>query len=175
MDKIEETFTSAAEASVKPCAPANMSGGGLLNSSGLALENALCADTPTSKIKSVSSPAPRLSASQLRVLGAIAAVGGVSLTKDRLAELAGCSKKTVDRAVSRFVREGLVKVRPHYAANGGQLANEYVIVPFAARLSRPSQSEDVALSDYQEELNNTSDALNVAVRMDSRVQKTGAP
>ena len=75
----------------------------------------------------------RLSASQLRILGVIAAAGGRQLTKERLAELADCSKKTVDRALSRFTREGLVEVRACYASNGGQLANEYVIPAFQSR------------------------------------------
>ena len=67
------------------------------------------------------------------MLGVIAAAGGRQLTKDRIAELADCSKKTVDRALSRFTREGLVEVRACYASNGGQLANEYVIPAFQSQ------------------------------------------
>lgn len=83
-----------------------------------------------------------LSASQLRVLGVIAAAGGRQLTKDRIAELADCSKKTVDRALSRFTREGLVEVRACYASNGGQLANEYVIPAFQSQ--KPNSTSGLA-------------------------------
>lgn len=72
----------------------------------------------------------QLTGAQVRVLGIIAAAGGGLLTKDQLAELAQCSRKTVDRAVSRLTRDGLLQVRPRYAADGAQLANEYLIPAF---------------------------------------------
>lgn len=72
-----------------------------------------------------------LSPSQLRVLGAIAAVGGRLLTKDELAGIAQCSKKTVDRAITRLSREGIIEVRARYDDNGSQLANEYLITAFS--------------------------------------------
>lgn len=75
----------------------------------------------------------RLSAAQIRVLGIIAAAGGALLTKDELADMAQCSKKTVDRAITRLTRDGLVQVCAHFASDGAQLANEYRIPAFSTQ------------------------------------------
>lgn len=104
------------------------------------------------------SESSRLGASQLRVLGAIAAAGGAPLTKDQLADLARCSKKTVDRAITRFTRDGTVEVRSRYAPNGGQLANEYVITSF-----------------HSLKPNNAPETSDASVRPVSHAQKQGAP
>lgn len=40
----------------------------------------------------------------------------------------GCSVKTIDRAITRMSREGLIKVEPCHSENGGQLSNTYSVV-----------------------------------------------
>ena len=97
------------------------------------------------------------------------------LTKDQLAELAKCSKKTVDRAITRFTRDGIVEVRPHYAENGGQLANEYIVTSFAVQPEKPSRFEGAMPIDFLEQPNNASDTPDAAARLDSCAQKAAAP
>lgn len=40
----------------------------------------------------------------------------------------GCSVKTIDRAITRMSREGLIKVEPCHSESGGQLSNAYSVV-----------------------------------------------
>lgn len=49
----------------------------------------------------------------------------VSFRKGDLAKRLGCCGQTLDRAVTRLRREGLIVCTPVFDDNGGQLANEY--------------------------------------------------
>ena len=74
-----------------------------------------------------------LTPTQERLLGYIAAQttisGAAQATKKELSQLMGCSVKTIDRAITRMSREGLIKVEPcHHSENGGQLSNAYSVV-----------------------------------------------
>lgn len=66
---------------------------------------------------------------QQRILGFIAAQtakgGQVSCSKKAIAEQVHCDMKTVDRAIARLRKEGVIEVEERYAENGGQLANAY--------------------------------------------------
>ena len=66
-----------------------------------------------------------LTPTQERLLGYIAAQttisGAAQATKKELSQLMGCSVKTIDRAITRMSREGLIKVEPCHSENGGQL------------------------------------------------------
>lgn len=71
----------------------------------------------------------RLTPTQERLLGYIAAQtianGAAVNTKKELAELAHCSIKTVDRAISRLRNEGYITVDANHTDSGGQVANSY--------------------------------------------------
>lgn len=71
----------------------------------------------------------RLTPTQERLLGYIAAQtisnGAAVNTKKELAELAHCSIKTVDRAISRLRNEGYISVDANHTEAGGQVANSY--------------------------------------------------
>ena len=54
--------------------------------------------------------------------------GAAQATKKELSQLMGCSVKTIDRAITRMSREGLIKVEPCHSENGGQLSNAYSVV-----------------------------------------------
>lgn len=69
----------------------------------------------------------RLTDTQLKILGTIAASRRRPITHRELAESAGCCAKTVDRAIARFRDAGLVEVRSIRRADGGQDANAYVL------------------------------------------------
>ena len=73
-----------------------------------------------------------LTPTQERLLGYIAAQttisGAAQATKKELSQLMGCSVKTIDRAITRMSREGLIKVEPCHSENGGQLSNAYSVV-----------------------------------------------
>ena len=73
-----------------------------------------------------------LTPTQERLLGYIAAQttisGAAQATKKELSQLMGCSVKTIDRAITRMSREGLIKVEPCHSENGGQLSNTYSVV-----------------------------------------------
>ena len=56
---------------------------------------------------------------------ASAADGTVSFRKGDLAKRLGCCGRTLDRAVTRLRRDGLIVCTPVFGDNGGQLANEY--------------------------------------------------
>ena len=57
--------------------------------------------------------------------------GASCFTKRELAEALGCSVRSVDRAVRRLRREGLVESVPRYGDTGAQLANAYRATPAA--------------------------------------------
>lgn len=73
-----------------------------------------------------------LSPTQAYLLGYIAAqttISGVAqATKKELSQLMSCSVKTIDRAITRISREGLIKVEPYHSENRGQLPNVYSVV-----------------------------------------------
>ena len=73
-----------------------------------------------------------LTPTQERLLGYLAAQttisGAARATKKELSQLMGCSVKTIDRAITRMSREGLIKVEPCHSENGGQLSNAYSVV-----------------------------------------------
>ncbi len=51
--------------------------------------------------------------------------GSSCFSKRALAEALGCDVKTLDRAITRLKREGVVETVPRFDANGGQLPNAY--------------------------------------------------
>ena len=51
--------------------------------------------------------------------------GGVHFRKADLAHRLGCYERTLDRAVTRLRREGLIASTPLFDEVGGQLGNEY--------------------------------------------------
>lgn len=71
----------------------------------------------------------RLSSAQKRILGYISAEttlsDGVRCSKKELAKQAGCSVQTVDRAIFRLRKLGLVEVEECHAESGAQTANLY--------------------------------------------------
>ena len=71
----------------------------------------------------------RLSSAQKRILGYISAEttlsNGVSCSKKELAKQANCSIQTVDRAIARLRKLGLVEVEECHAESGAQTANLY--------------------------------------------------
>ena len=70
-----------------------------------------------------------LTPTQERLLGYIAAQTTISgAAQKELSQLMGCSVKTIDRAITRMSREGLIKVEPCHSENGGQLSNAYSVV-----------------------------------------------
>lgn len=79
--------------------------------------------------KSADSHEERLTPTQERILGYIAAqtiaAGSAQITKKGLADMFGCSVKTVDRAISRLRNEGYIVVDSNHVDNGGQVANTY--------------------------------------------------
>ena len=69
----------------------------------------------------------RLTDTQLKILGAIAASRRHPITHKELAESVGCCAKTVDRAIARLRNAGLVEVRNTRGAAGGRDADAYVL------------------------------------------------
>ena len=71
----------------------------------------------------------KLTSSQLRVLGFIAACGmqGCSETKRAIAEKLSLSIKTVDRAVHRLREDALIVSEARFGENGTQLGNAYYV------------------------------------------------
>ncbi len=73
--------------------------------------------------------ARRLTYSQQQILGYIAGLtipgGAVRCTKRDIANAVGCSEKTVDRAIMRLRKEGLVETLPCYSESGAQVGNAY--------------------------------------------------
>lgn len=71
----------------------------------------------------------RLSSAQKRILGYISAEttlsNGVSCSKKELAKQANCSIQTVDRAIFRLRKLGLIEVEECHADSGAQMANVY--------------------------------------------------
>lgn len=70
---------------------------------------------------------PKLTPAQYRILGVIAAAGGIPISKSDIAEAAGCVVRTADRALQRLRAEGLVESVGNFAEAGGQMANSYRI------------------------------------------------
>lgn len=72
----------------------------------------------------------KLTSSQLRVLGFIAACGvqGCSETKRTIAEKLCMSIKTVDRAIHRLREDALIVSEARFEENGTQLGNAYYAV-----------------------------------------------
>ena len=68
---------------------------------------------------------PRLTPAQYRILGVIAAAGGIPISKSDIAEAAGCVVRTADRALQRLRAERLVELVVNYDEAGGQMANSY--------------------------------------------------
>lgn len=69
----------------------------------------------------------RLTDTQLKILGTIAASRRHPITHEELAESVGCCAKTVDRAIARLRNAGLVEVRNARGAAGGRDADAYVL------------------------------------------------
>lgn len=71
----------------------------------------------------------KLTSSQLRVLGFIAACGmqGCSETKRAIAEKLSLSIKTVDRAIHRLREDALIVSEARFGENGTQLGNAYYV------------------------------------------------
>lgn len=71
----------------------------------------------------------KLTSSQLRVLGFIAACGvqGCSETKRAIAEKLCLSTKTVDRAIHRLREDALIVSEARFGENGTQLGNAYCV------------------------------------------------
>lgn len=71
----------------------------------------------------------RLSSAQKRILGYISAEttlsDGVRCSKKELAKQANCSVQTVDRAIFRLRKLGLIEVEECHADTGAQTANLY--------------------------------------------------
>lgn len=80
----------------------------------------------------------RLTDTQLKILGAIAASRRRPITHRELAESVGCCAKTVDRAIARLRNAGLVEVRNIRGADGGRDANAYVLS--SARAAKPGRA-----------------------------------
>lgn len=80
----------------------------------------------------------RLTDTQLKILGAIAASRRYPITHRELAESVGCCTKTVDRAIARLRNAGLVEVRNARGADGGRDANAYVLS--SARAAKPGRA-----------------------------------
>ena len=71
----------------------------------------------------------KLTSSQLRVLGFIAACGmqGCSETKRAIAEKLCLSTKTVDRAIHRLREDALIVSEARFGEDGTQLGNAYYV------------------------------------------------
>ena len=80
----------------------------------------------------------RLTDTQLKILGTIAASRRYPITHRELAESVGCCAKTVDRAIARLRNAGLVEVRNTRRADGGRDANAYVLS--SARAAKPGRA-----------------------------------
>lgn len=80
----------------------------------------------------------RLTDTQLKILGAIAASRRHPISHKELAESIGCCAKTVDRAIARLRNAGLVEVRNARGAAGGRDANAYVLS--SARAAKPGRA-----------------------------------
>ena len=80
----------------------------------------------------------RLTDTQLKILGAIAASRRHPITHRELAESVGCCAKTVDRAIARLRNAGLVEARNARRADGGRDANAYVLSN--ARAAKPGRA-----------------------------------
>lgn len=68
-----------------------------------------------------------LTACQWRIVQVISSAAGAPLSRAQIAQQAGCCLQTVKRALPVVSRLGLVKVRHHFLANGGQVPNSYVV------------------------------------------------
>lgn len=80
----------------------------------------------------------RLTDTQLKILGTIAASRRHPISYKELAESVGCCAKTVDRAIARLRNAGLVEVRNARGADGGRDANAYVLS--SARAAKPGRA-----------------------------------
>ena len=80
----------------------------------------------------------RLTDTQLKILGTIAASRRHPISYKELAESVGCCAKTVDRAIARLRNAGLVAVRNARGADGGRDANAYVLS--SARAAKPGRA-----------------------------------
>lgn len=80
----------------------------------------------------------RLTDTQLKILGAIAASRRHPISYKELAESVGCCAKTVDRAIARLRNAGLVEVRNARGAAGGRDADAYVLS--SARAAKPGRA-----------------------------------
>ena len=67
----------------------------------------------------------KLTQSQKRIIQAIADAQGEPISKAKIAEIAGCCEKAVERSLALFRRAGLVEVAENRYENGGQLSNSY--------------------------------------------------
>ena len=74
----------------------------------------------------------RFTKTQIAILGYLAGEtalrGGVSCTKQQLADRMGRNVKTIDHSVSKLRQEGLVEVETNYDERGAQLSNTYRVV-----------------------------------------------
>lgn len=102
-----ESVANSIRASVTPSAPDNPTGGGSRGN------------------RREPSRLPKLTPAQYRILGVIAAAGGIPISKSDIAEAAGCVVRTADRALQRLRAERLVELVVNYDEAGGQMANSY--------------------------------------------------
>lgn len=51
--------------------------------------------------------------------------GGLRYGKQEASQLLGCNQRSVDRAMTRLRRDGLIRSIPQFNERGGQIANEY--------------------------------------------------
>lgn len=102
-----ESVANSIRASVTPSAPDNPTGGGSRGN------------------RREPSRLPKLTPAQYRILGVIAAAGGIPISKSDIAEAAGCVVRTADRALQRLRAEGLVESVGNFAEAGGQIGNSY--------------------------------------------------
>lgn len=76
--------------------------------------------------------------------------GSVMFAKADLAKRMGCTVQTLDRAVRRLCREGLIERKAVFSDRGSQLGNEYHATPdglvMAQHLKRHPHASDYASS-----------------------------
>lgn len=81
--------------------------------------------------------------------GETALNGGVSCTKQQLADLLGRNVKTIDRSLSDLRRQGLVEARTNFDENGAQVSNTYRVM-FACSVTDMTYGQN-AFPDAEED------------------------
>lgn len=62
--------------------------------------------------------------------------GSMCASKNDLAENLDCCVRSIDRAIQRLKREGMVTVQAEYGPKGGQLGNSYRTTRKGAKIAR---------------------------------------